>query len=175
MTDDLGRTRYVKPSRAHKYKIGGPSEAAAAEPALQHTEDGDYADYSQAIYGAQEEFPVYEPTPEELRERQESLREEPLWKHYDPSSEVRDAGGARYKFSSDENERRAQQEAIKNARFQSEAEVAAENKREQVEQGKLDKRRQEIAERKRKLLEAREKQASQKRAKTASSSGQAGP
>lgn len=169
VTDDLGRTRYVRPSRAHKYR--NQHSTQPQQPDQQHTDEADYADYSQAIYGAQTSFPIYEPSPEELRARHEALREEPLWKHYDPNSEVRDRGGASYKFSADEEERRKQQEAIKNARNVTEAEAAAAQAAQQADKDKLDRRRAEMAERKRKLLEARERQEKAKKARTGGDSG----
>lgn len=165
MLDDMGRTRYVKPSRAHKYS----KPTSAEEPAPFTGNDEDTPDYNQAIYGEQTHFPVYEQTPEERQARQAALAEEPLFKHYDPSTEVRDASGARYTFSANEEERLAQQAAIKNARFEVDREVAEQKEKEGKEEEKVDKRTEELLARKRKLIEAREKKqagSTSKKAKT---------
>lgn len=153
MLDDMGRTRYVKPSRAHKYSKPSSGEELASFTGNEE----DTPDYDQAIYGEQTHFPVYEQTPEERQARQAAMAEEPLFKHYDPSTEVRDASGAQYKFSSNEEERLAQQAAIKNARFEVDREVAEQMEKERKEEKKVDKRTEELLARKRKLIEAREK------------------
>ena len=118
-------------------------------------------------YGEQMEFPVYEPTAEELQARQKALGiDEPLFQHYDASQEVRTKGASHFQFSKDEAERKAQMDAIKHGRAEAEREIVAEDrKKSQAEQEKAD-RKQLLADKKRKLLEARaraEEQGAKKR------------
>lgn len=159
----MGRTRYVKPSRAHKYRRADAPETSTSQHQPDHPEDA--PDYTQAIYGDQTEFPIYEQTEEERRARQAAMSEleAPLFKHYDPTSEVRDAGAARYRFSGDEEERKRQQEAIRTGKASGMADGyqvdAARRAKEEAEQKELRERREEIAQRKRKLQAAKEERA----------------
>lgn len=107
-------------------------------------------------YGDQVEFPVYEPTFEELQARQKALGvDEPLFQHYDASAEVRAKGASHFAFSKDEAVRKEQMEAIKQGRVEAEREVAVEERKKTKAEVEKEERKLLLAEKKRKLLDAR--------------------
>jgi hypothetical protein len=69
--------------------------------------------------GAQSFFPVYEPTQEDLLARLQASSD-PLATHYDSTREVRARGAGAYQFSLDEEERKAQMEALESERRETE-------------------------------------------------------
>jgi hypothetical protein len=98
--------------------------------------------------GPQTQFPVYEPTPEELAAR--ITADTPLFAHYDADRENRTRGAGFYGFSQDEEERRREQEEIKNMREETEET----RQKVQVVKGKT-KRELDLEERKRKIEDKR--------------------
>lgn len=104
------------------------------------------------------QFPVYEPTAEELQARQKALGiDEPLFQHYDASQEVRTKGASHFQFSKDEAERKAQMDAIRHGRAEAEREIVAEDRKKTLADKEKQDRKQLLADKKRKLLEARAK------------------
>ena len=102
------------------------------------------------------EFPVYEPTPEELQARHRELgTEEPILQHYDSTREVRTKGASHFTFSKDEATRQAQMESIKQGRAVAEREMAEERKERSAADQEKEDRKALLAEKKRKLLELR--------------------
>ena len=86
---------------------------------------------------------------------QGTLDDVPLFQHYDASAEVRARGAAQFTFSKDAEERKAQQDAIKNMQNQ----VLEEKQEIQVQLSAKEKETQDrkalLAHKKRRLLETR--------------------
>jgi N-acetylmuramoyl-L-alanine amidase len=112
--------------------------------------------HSQNVYyGDQTQFPVYEPDPEVLARRAATLAAAaaaPLVSHYDSTQENRTRGAGFYQFSGNEEERKAQMEALQRERDETER-----KRREKEELGDVVKRdrEREKEERKRKIEEKR--------------------
>lgn len=110
-------------------------------------------------YGDQRHFHVYEPTEEEIAARRKNLNlDAPLHDHFDSKKEIRNRGAGYMQFSSNEDERKKQMEALQQERLATEAErdkrdvegdIASQREKEAQQ------RRQLIEEKRRKLLEKR--------------------
>ncbi|GAA5908764.1 hypothetical protein JCM6882_008201 [Rhodosporidiobolus microsporus] len=172
-TDEFGRTRMIPrsevprgaPFRDPTQGAGDAQYSTAVEPPSAF-KPGEGPDASQIIYGDQTSFPVYEPDPEVLAKRAATLAAAaaaPLVDHYNASEENRQRGAGFYGFSGNEDERKAQMEALKREREETER-----RRREREEAGDLVKREREREkeERKRKIEEKRrEVEEKRKRAK----------
>lgn len=106
-------------------------------------------------------FPTFQQSEDKIAAIKESLVEDPLNLHYDAAQEVRAKGAGFYKFSGDEEERRRQMDALKNARddtVRTREETGAEDTATAPESSSgsraMEKRKRDIEER-RKVIEAK--------------------
>ncbi|BGP01038.1 hypothetical protein RTG_02790 [Rhodotorula toruloides ATCC 204091] len=162
-TDEFGRERLVPRSEVPR---GAPFRDPNGNGEWQYQnmveeqtpsafKPGEGPQAQNVYYGDQTQFPVYEPDPEVLARRAATLAAAaaaPLVSHYDSTQENRTRGAGFYHFSGNEEERKAQMEALQREREETER-----KRREKEELGDVVKREREREkeERKRKIEEKR--------------------
>ena len=109
--DEWGRTRTARQSEVPRAYLLEKEDGAADE------------EEAQPIYGAATQFPVYRPTVPQLPTDMASRRTENV--HFDVDFDVRARGAAFYRFSHDQETRRAQQASLQALRHETQTQRAS--------------------------------------------------
>ncbi|KAJ4494983.1 hypothetical protein C8J55DRAFT_554587 [Lentinula edodes] len=110
--DEYGRNRTARRSEVPRL--------AKRDDETQEFDDGGVIRNAQIL---QNHFPTYQHTEDRITEiiNEHSEENNPLEKHYDPNSEIRDRGAASYTFSTDEETRQARLNELKSRHLETDA------------------------------------------------------
>ena len=164
MTDDFGRTRWVRksalaaqPEERQSVMDGGVplfSDDIKLASASWHP-----ADNQHTYYGDQREFHVYQPSEEEMLARRKALNlDAPLAAHFDATKEIRNRGAGFIQLSGDEETRRQQMEQLKGERETTERQREKSDK-----EGNAVTRREKELQDRQKLIEEKKRMVLEKR------------